>query len=93
MGVNGYMKIGTRIKQLRKEKGLKQKELADILHIPLTTFASYETGYAEPSLKRIVEIASALDVSVAELFQCSPIKQLSDYSTDELVKELLRRWL
>ena len=93
MGVNEYVKIGTRIKQIRKEKGLKQKELAEILHYSPTVLANYENGFREPSQERIAEIASALDVTVAELFMCSPIKQLSDYSTDELMKELLRRWL
>ncbi|MDO4338055.1 MAG: helix-turn-helix transcriptional regulator [Eubacteriales bacterium] len=67
MGVNELVQIGTRIKQLRKEKGLKQKEVADKAQIPYSTFANYENNKREPSQKQIKKIADALGVSEYDL--------------------------
>ena len=62
------MKIGTKIKQQRKKKGLTQKELASILGLGgVTTVASWEQGLSNPPAKRIPAIADALDISVSEL--------------------------
>lgn len=40
--------IGERIKELRKEKGLTQEKLAEILHTTSATVARWEQGVQEP---------------------------------------------
>ena len=42
--------IGTRIKNLRKNKGYTQQELADIIGTSLRTLQKYETGEIEVSI-------------------------------------------
>lgn len=42
--------IGLRIRALRKETGLNQKDFAEILQVSHTTLSSYETGDAYPSI-------------------------------------------
>lgn len=84
MGVNELVKIGTRIKQLRKEKGLKQKELADRVKIPHSTFANYENNKREPSQEQIEKIAMALGVSVYDLLGIST-NQLLQPLKDEVI--------
>ena len=46
------------IRFLRKESGLTQRETSSRLAIPLTTYASYEYGKAEPSADVIIKICS-----------------------------------
>jgi transcriptional regulator with XRE-family HTH domain len=43
------IEFGIKIKELRKEKGLNQSDLAKILNVRNTTISSWETGVSEPS--------------------------------------------
>ena len=52
-----------RLKLLRKQKGLTQKEVAFALGIALTTYANYEQGTREPSVETIIKICKYFDVS------------------------------
>lgn len=76
MGVNDLVQIGTRIKEIRKEKKLKQYELADLAEIPCSTLANYENNKREPSKEQIRKIADVLGVSVYDLVGISTEKLL-----------------
>ena len=56
-----------RIQEIRKGKGIKQKELADKLGIAENTLSQYETGSREPDIETTKRIANELGVSVDEL--------------------------
>lgn len=62
-----YETFGTRLTRLRIEKGLKQKELADIVEVTPTTIGHYEKDKREPDIERLKKLAEALDVTVGEL--------------------------
>lgn len=55
--------IKERLKRLREEKGIYQKDLADKLHITRATIASYETGKSLPSLDVVLKYA--------DFFECT----------------------
>ena len=55
--------IGEKIKKIRKEKGLTQQELADILGIAKTTVTMYETGNRYPHLGILKKICLIFDIS------------------------------
>lgn len=42
-----YMKIGTSIRQLRRERALTQKQLADGLHVSHKTVSKWECGVSQ----------------------------------------------
>lgn len=67
MGVNDFINIGSRIKEVRKKKGIKQKEIANQLGIPISTYANYENNHREPTSEIIDNIAALLDISVESL--------------------------
>jgi len=67
MGINEYIKIGKKIKKLRKEKGYSQKQMAKLCGIAYSTYSNYENDNREPSMKQIEKIASVLEISTAEL--------------------------
>lgn len=56
--------IGERLKMLRKDKGITQKELADILGVQKSTISQYETNVNDPSDKSKLLIAKYFNVSV-----------------------------
>lgn len=67
MGINEYIQIGTRIKEARTKAGMAQKEMAEKLHISVSSYSNYENGYREPSFETIRQICKILESSVDEL--------------------------
>jgi transcriptional regulator with XRE-family HTH domain len=55
------------IKALRKEKGLKQAEIHEILGFPRTTWSSYENGASQPDIDGILRIADFFGVAVTDM--------------------------
>lgn len=56
--------IATRLKSLRKEKKLTQRQLASKLQISQSTVALYETGNREPDIDTLEKIADFFDVTL-----------------------------
>lgn len=57
-------KLGTRILELRKNKGWSQTELADAVGISYAQIGRYETKDAQPPAEVLKNIADALDTTV-----------------------------
>lgn len=55
--------IKNRIKELRKEKGLTQKQLAELVNKSETGLASWEQGLSEPSVNDIRTLCKIFEVS------------------------------
>lgn len=68
MHQDALQQFGFRIKQLRLAKGISQEELGALANLDRTYISGIERGKRNVSLKNIVLIADALQVSVAELF-------------------------
>lgn len=60
-------KFGQFISQLRKEKGMTQKELGDKLHLTNKAISKWECGLSFPDICILQDIAQILDISVLEL--------------------------
>lgn len=56
--------IAKRLRMLRESKGMTLQEIADILGIPKTTYASYEQAKSEPNISMIVKIVEYYGISV-----------------------------
>ena len=52
-----------RIKDLREDRDLTQKELAEYLHIKQNTYSQYETGQRQISLETLIALAYYYDTS------------------------------
>ena len=61
------MTLGQKIKKLRNEKGLTQKDLADQLHVTFQTVSKWESDTNEPDIATLKEIAKCFDCSVNDL--------------------------
>jgi transcriptional regulator with XRE-family HTH domain len=61
-------KIGNRIKQLREEKGIGQRDLALNADLDRSYIAGIESGQRNVSIVNIEKIAAALDVSLKDFF-------------------------
>lgn len=75
------MSIGFKIKKLRKEKGLTQEQLGDLIGVKKSAVAKYENNRVE-NLKRttIQKLAEILEVSPSYFFEDEIIYQQLDLS-------------
>lgn len=65
----GIRAFGQRLRQLRKEKGLSQEALAFAADIELSQISRMERGIINTSISQVFQIAQALGVSPAALFE------------------------
>ena len=63
-----------RMKQLRKEKKLKQQQLANQFSVKLRTYQGYEYGESYPEVAKLVAIADFFDVSLDYLMGRSEVR-------------------
>ncbi len=56
--------LGARLKELREEKGLTQRQLAKELNLNAVTYLHYEKSQREPPLAVLASMAIYFDVSV-----------------------------
>ncbi len=62
------MKLITKIKEYREQKGMKQSELAELVNIRRETIVCLENGKYNPSLRLAMDIAKVFNVQVEDLF-------------------------
>ena len=53
-----------RIRELRKSKGMTQRQLADLLYIDCSTVTKWETGKANPDFDKQQKLATIFNVSI-----------------------------
>lgn len=81
--------MGIRIKQVRLEKGLVQKDIADQIGVAISTIQRYENGaYDRPKLPVVQAIARALDVDPAWLV--GKVDERRSYYDDALPSNVTR---
>lgn len=56
------------LKEYRKEKRLKQKEVAEVIGVTQQAFSLFENGQAIPSLGTALKIAKFFNLNVEDIF-------------------------
>lgn len=81
--------FGKRVQTLRKQKGLKQEQLAEKADLSSwEQISKIERGVSSTNLKTIIAIANALNVPLADLFDFS-LEDVKDRKKTEALKELM----
>jgi putative transcriptional regulator len=57
-----------KLEELRKQRGLRQEELADILEVSRQTIGSLENGRYNPSILLAFKIARYFDLPIEDIF-------------------------
>lgn len=89
------MTIGKRIALLRKEKGLKQEELAEMLGVSGQAVSKWENDQTCPDISLLPQLASILGVTVDELLsgkrEMAPSVQILPEDQRKDIKEMMLR--
>ena len=69
--------LGTRIKELRKEFGLSQVELAAQMEVTKQTISNWENENIQPSIDMLVGLANVFNVTTDYLLGLDDVPRLS----------------
>ncbi len=90
------MNLGEKIKQMRNQKGLTQKELADRCELTKGYISQLENDLNSPSIATLTDILAALGSSLAEFFR-EETQEKVVYSKNEFIEKnengVLWNWL
>ncbi len=84
------IKIGEKIKELRKANDMTQEKLADYLGVSFQAISKWECGIASPDISLLVPISRLFGISIDELFDNS--KDNVDLHLTELKKAYDETW-
>ena len=78
-----------RLKELRKERGISQAELAGMIEVHFTQVSRYERGETKPNAEAMTKMARALNTTVDYLMNGSTSELVESAGLD---KELIDRF-
>lgn len=81
-------KIGAFLKALRKENGLTQEQLAEILFVSGRTISRWETGTNMPDLSILIQMAEFYDVEVKEILDGERKSEIMDQELKETLSKV-----
>ena len=80
--------ISKKLTELRKIRGFTQKDVANKLKIPRSTYSNYETGLREPDLSMIEFLANLFGVTVDELLgRETKVKNIKETEIEKINSE------
>lgn len=82
--------MGNFIVQIRKEKGLTQKELAEQLHVTDKAVSKWERGNSFPDISLLEPLSEILEVSILELIEGQRVKEELTLTKEE-AKEIVNQ--
>lgn len=70
--------FGKRLKEIRKQRGLSQAQLAEMLNVDEKYISRLETSTSTPSFSMLIKISNALNVDLQNLFKFKQDKTKSE---------------
>lgn len=99
-------KTGSFLKELRKEKGLTQEQLAEILGVTNRSVSRWENGVNMPDFDLVIELANYFEVSIEEFLngerrndmidkkEEETLLKVADYTNEERIRVIRRlNWI
>ena len=81
-------KIGRFLKELRKEMGITQEEVAEKLDVSSRTISRWETGANMPDISLLVNIAEIFNVSIPEIINGERKSEIMEKETKKVAEAM-----
>ncbi|MEG1999915.1 MAG: helix-turn-helix transcriptional regulator [Evtepia sp.] len=79
------MKFGDILSELRHDKNLLQKDIANLIHVSVSTVSNYETGAHFPDIQTIMKLADFFQVPIDYL-----LGRTKFYHNYDILNQLLK---
>lgn len=83
-------RLGERIAQVRRQRGMTQTEVAQLMGVTQTVVSEYEKGTVRLHVERIVQLSKLLNVSADELLGLRPTKRDGEIGNRRFLRRLKR---
>ncbi|MBE6988843.1 MAG: helix-turn-helix transcriptional regulator [Ruminococcaceae bacterium] len=85
------MDFNEKLQKLRKDKGITQEELAEILFVSRTAVSKWETGRGYPNLESLKAIANFFNVSIDDLLSGDEVITIAEQDSKQKESDFIRR--
>lgn len=75
------MEFNEKIQELRKQKGLTQEELAEILFVSRTAISKWESGKGYPNIDSLKAIAEFFNITIDELLSSKQLLFIAEHDS------------
>ena len=84
--------IGKKIKQVRRDKGLSQNELAEVLGVTGQAVSKWESDTSQPDIGLLPDLAAYFGVAIDDLFEYSKEKQYEKIENTIVTQRTISNW-
>lgn len=79
MRISHYLEINKKMKTLRQDASISQKDMASKLELSVPSYSNYENGYSEPPMEVIEQFCSHLGITIDTFFGFNTPNQPSEH--------------
>lgn len=77
------MEFNEKLQELRKQRGLTQEELAEVLYVSRTAVSKWESGRGYPNIDSLKVLAQFFDVTVDKLLSGEELLTIAEEETEQ----------
>lgn len=82
------MEFNEKLQELRKNKGLTQEELAEVLYVSRTAVSKWESGRGYPNIESLKEISKFFDVSIDDLLSGEKLLSIAEKENESTIRNM-----
>ena len=82
------MEFNEKLQELRKNKGLTQEELAEVLYVSRTAISKWESGRGYPNIESLKEIAKFFEVSIDDLLSGEKLISIAEKENKSNIRNI-----
>ena len=82
------MEFSEKLQELRKNKGLTQEELAEILYVSRTAVSKWESGRGYPNIDSLKEISKFFSVSIDDLLSGEKLLSIAEKENKSNIRNM-----
>ena len=82
------MEFNEKLQELRKNKGLTQEELAEVLYVSRTAISKWESGRGYPNIESLKEISKFFDVSIDDLLSGEKLLSIAEKENKSNIRNI-----
>ena len=82
------MEFNEKLQELRKNKGLTQEELAEILYVSRTAVSKWESGRGYPNIDSLKEISKFFEVSIDDLLSGEKLISIAEKENKSNIRNM-----
>ena len=86
------MELSEKLQEMRKNKGMTQEELAEVLYVSQTAISKWESGRGTPSIESLKQISAFFSVSIDDLLSAEKILSLAEQEHKACQQNQIHLW-